>query len=112
MKNLYTLLVISLQSSSGEEHVRDFTKSKSSMWKEELNISWDNVDIPFGEVSMSQNQKINDVWKTQRNTWKQDRKEAHSFFEVMNQVDIDALHDWILKVCDVEEFVVTSQIDG
>ena len=61
---------------------------------------------------MEQYKQINDVRKTERNTRKQNREETHSFLDVMKSINIDTLHDALLKACNVEKPVVTGEING
>ena len=61
---------------------------------------------------MEQYKQINDVGKTEWDTREQNREETHSFLDVMKSVNIDTLHDALLKACNVEKSVVTGEING
>jgi len=81
------------------------------MGRDKLNVSWGNVDIPLCEVSVGQDEQVDNVRKTERDTREQDREEAQTLFQVMSRPDIDEVHDCLLKHLYLKKPVVARQVD-
>ena len=79
---------------------------------EKLNSCRSNVDIPFSKVGVGQHKQIDDVGETQRDTRQKNGEETHALLDVMQNVNVDALHDLLFESSNVEEPVATSQVDG
>ena len=111
MEYLDRLEVVSLKSCPWEKHVRDFSESQGGVRMQELDACRTNIDVPLGEIRVGQNQQIHDVGETERDGRQEDREEAHTFFQVIQVIDVNIFHDCDLKPCNIEELLVTSQVN-
>lgn len=59
---------------------------------------------------MGQNKQIDNIWETERQTWKQDRKESDSFSNIVDDIDVDVAHECLLELCYILKSFIDSQI--
>lgn len=79
MEDFYALFVVSLDRYSWEEHMCHLSESESGVRIDENDLGRCNIDVPLRKVCAHQNEKIDDVWETKRDTGEQDRIKTHTF---------------------------------
>lgn len=111
MEHLNWLLIIPLQSCPWKEHMGHLSESQCCMWLQEFNTCRGYIDVPLSKICVKKYQQIYDVGKTQRYTWKQNWEETHSFLNIMQGININALHDTLFKTGDEEKSVIAREIN-